>query len=139
MFLRTLHINVDTKKRAIPATIACFRPRFTNSPANTTPHKLDETADQKGISRIDAIIAPVQAPVPGNGTATKSISPNRWNSSTGQAFSLALLNKMSSNLEAVWLLPAKKDANFFRYSTMNGTGTILLQKPNSSVTSCLLI
>lgn len=118
MFLRTLHINVDTKKRAIPATMACFKPRFTskftNSPANTTPQKLDETADQNGMSRIDAIIAPVQAPVPGNGTATKSISPNHLNSSTGPAFSLALLNKISSNLEAVWLLPATKDANVLR-------------------------
>lgn len=42
-FLRTLHMNVETKKRIIPVMIAYFRPRFTSKftsrPANTTPKK----------------------------------------------------------------------------------------------------
>ena len=71
---------MDIKKRMIPVTMAYLRPRFTSkftrSPANTTPKKLADTADQKGISRIEAMMAPVHAPVPGKGTATKSISPS---------------------------------------------------------------
>ncbi|CAH8263122.1 unnamed protein product [Arabidopsis lyrata] len=50
------------------------------------------------MSKIDAIIAPVQAPVQGNGTAITSISPSHWNSSTGPAFSLALLNDKAFSL-----------------------------------------
>lgn len=61
-FLRTLHMNVETKKRMTPVMMAYFRPRFTNkftsNPANTTPKKLADTAAQNGISRMDAIKAP---------------------------------------------------------------------------------
>jgi hypothetical protein len=77
---RILHIKVDIKKRMIPVIVAYLRPRFTNKftrrPANTTPQKFADTADQKGISRIEAMMAPVHAPVPGKGTATKSIRPS---------------------------------------------------------------
>lgn len=80
IFPRILHIKVDIKKRIIPVTIAYLRPRFTSkftsSPANTTPKKLADTAGQNGISRIEATMAPVHAPVPGKGTATKSIKPS---------------------------------------------------------------
>lgn len=73
-------MNVETKKRMIPVMMAYFRPRFTSKftsiPANTTPKKFADTAGQNGISRIDAIMAPDHAPVPGNGTATKSIRPS---------------------------------------------------------------
>lgn len=124
-------MNVETKKRMIPVIIAYFRPRFTSkftrSPANTTPMKLAEKPDQNGISRIAAMKAPVHAPVPGKGTATKSMRPSHWNSSTGPAFALAFLNSKSINRDAVLFFPATKDAKLFKYSIMNGTGTIFLQ------------
>lgn len=97
---RMLHIKVETKKSMIPVRIAYLRPRFTSRftrrPASTTPQKLAVIVGQNGMSRIEAMMAPVQAPVPGKGTATKSMSPSHWNSSTGPAFSLALLNSISS-------------------------------------------
>lgn len=130
-FRRRVHMNVEIKKRITPVTIAYLRPtftsKFTRSPANTTPTKFAVTADQNGISRIEAMKAPVHAPVPGKGTATNSIRPSHWNSSTGPAFSLALLNSMSRNRDADKLLPARKDANFFKYSMMKGTGIMFLQ------------
>lgn len=130
-FRRMLHMNVEIKKRITPVTTAYLRPRFTSkftrSPANKTPKKFADTADQNGISRTEAIMAPVHAPVPGKGTATNSIRPSHWNSSTGPAFFLALSNSMSRNREAAWFLPARKDANFFKYRMMKGTGTMFLQ------------
>lgn len=73
-------MKVETVNKIIPVTMAYFSPRFTSkftkSPANTTPQKFAERADQKGISRMEAMIAPVHAPVPGNGTATNSIRPS---------------------------------------------------------------
>ena len=70
--------------------MAYFRPRFmskfTSNPARTTPTKLADKPDQNGMPRTDAMMAPVHAPVPGNGTATNSVSPSHWNSSTGAAF-----------------------------------------------------
>lgn len=79
-FRRIVHIKVETKKRIIPVRMAYLRPRFsskfTSNPANTTPQKFAETADQNGMSRIEAMMAPVHAPVPGKGTATKSIKPS---------------------------------------------------------------
>ncbi|KAI5346405.1 hypothetical protein L3X38_014284 [Prunus dulcis] len=93
-FRRMLLMNVDIMKRIIPVIIAYLRPRFTNkftrSPANTTPRKFADTAAQNGISRMEAMMAPVHAHVPGKGTATNSIRPSYWNSSTRPAFSLAL-------------------------------------------------
>lgn len=84
--------------------MAYLRPRFTNKftrrPASTTPKKLDDTAGQNGMSRMEAMMAPVHAPVPGNGTATKSMRPSHWNSSTGPAFSLAFSNSISRNRDA---------------------------------------
>lgn len=130
-FRRMLHMNVEIKKRITPVTMAYFIPRltskFTKSPANTTPQKFADTADQNGISRIEAMMAPVHAPVPGKGTATNSIRPSHWNSSTGPAFFLALSNSISRNRDADRFFPARKDANFFKYSMMMGTGTMFLQ------------
>lgn len=128
-------MKVDTRNRTIPVKTAYLRPRLTSKltsrPANTTPKKFADMADQKGISRMEAMMAPVQAPVPGNGTATKSINPSHWNSSTGAAFSLALSNNISRNLEAAAFLPAKKAASFFRYRIMKGMGIMLLQIQDS--------
>lgn len=98
---RALHMNPDAMNMKIQATMAYLRPMLTNMLtkrlAKTTPQKFAEMADQKGISRMEAMMAPVHAPVPGNGTATNSIRPNHWNSSTGPAFCFAFLNKRSRN------------------------------------------
>ena len=73
-------MTVDTKKRSAPVAMAYFKPRFiskfTNNPARTTPTKFADRPDQNGMPRTDAIMAPLQAPVPGNGTATNSINPS---------------------------------------------------------------
>lgn len=73
-------MDVEMINSIIPVTMAYLSPRLTNkftrSPANTTPTKFAEAAGQNGISNIEAMMAPVQAPVPGNGTATNSIRPS---------------------------------------------------------------
>lgn len=73
-------MDVEMINSIMPVTMAYLSPRLTNkftrSPANTTPTKFAETAGQNGISNIEAMMAPVQAPVPGNGTATNSIRPS---------------------------------------------------------------
>ncbi|CAL9001667.1 unnamed protein product [Prunus brigantina] len=113
-----LHMNVDIMKRIIPVITAHLRPRFTSkftrSPANTTPKKFADTAAHNGISRMEAMMAHVHASVPGKGTATNSIRPSHWNSSTGPAFSLALTNSMLKNRAAALFFPARKDANLFK-------------------------
>lgn len=111
-------MSVEIIKRIKPIATAYLRPRFTSKftrrPAKTTPKKFAETADQKGMLRIDAMMAPVHAPVPGNGTATNSIKPSHWNSCTGAAFSLALSNRKSMKRDTEAFLPAMKVANLFR-------------------------
>lgn len=120
-FLRdrsTLHMTVDTKNRTTPVIIAYFRPRFiskfTSRLARMTPKKLAEKPDQNGMPKTDAMIAPVHAPVPGNGTATNNINPSHWNSSTGAAFRRARSNRRSISWVAAVLLWERKLANFFR-------------------------
>lgn len=130
-FRRILHMKVEITNNITPVRIAYLRPKFTSKltrrPAKTTPQKFAEIADQKGISKIEAMIAPVHAPVPGNGTATNSISPSHWNSSTGPAFAFAFSNIISRNWDADLFVPAKNFASGFKYSMMKGTGTMFLQ------------
>ncbi|PQQ09899.1 hypothetical protein Pyn_21354 [Prunus yedoensis var. nudiflora] len=57
----------------------------------------------------------MMAPVPWKGTATNSIRPSHWNSSTRPSFSLALTNSMSRNRVEALLFPARKHANLFKY------------------------
>lgn len=125
-------MNVEIINKITPVITAYLSPRltskFTRSPASTTPTKLADTADQKGISNIEAMKAPVQAPVPGNGTATNSIRPSHWNSFTGPAFRLALSNNISKNPDAALFFAVRKAATFFRYSMIKGTGTMFLEK-----------
>jgi len=111
-------MTVDTRNRKTPVTIAYFRPRFmskfTSSPARMTPTKFAEKPDQNGMVKTDAIIAPVHAPVPGNGTATNNISPSHWNSSTGAAFRRARSKRRSISRVAEAFLWERKVASFFR-------------------------
>lgn len=111
-------MNPDAINIRIQATTAYLSPMLTSiltkRPASTTPQKLADTADQNGISRIEAIIAPVHAPVPGNGTATNNIKPSHRNSSMGPAFRLAFSNNRSRNRDADLLVPARNVANGFK-------------------------
>ena len=48
--------------------------KFTSSPARMTTTKFVVKPDQNNMPKTDATIAPVHAPVPGNGTTTNNIS-----------------------------------------------------------------
>ena len=65
-------------------------------PATTTPAKMDGMAFLKGISRNAAAKAPVQAPVPGRGMATKSISPRYLYFVTFCPFRCAFFSSLST-------------------------------------------
>jgi hypothetical protein len=72
-------------------------------------------------------MAPDHAPVPGNGTATNSIKPSHWNSSTGAALRRAL-SKRRSTIRAAEALPFdRKVAILLRYKIINGTGIMFLK------------
>ena len=58
----------------------------TMTPAISSPSRIMGTAVFSLISRIEAITAPVQAPVPGRGTATKSRRPSASYFRTFSAF-----------------------------------------------------
>ena len=62
------------QKSEMTAATSCD-PRVIISPAPTTPQKIDAIAFALFISKRDATSAPVHAPVPGRGIATKMKSP----------------------------------------------------------------
>ena len=108
--------------------------------AITTPNATAKKAGIKRMRKIEAIIAPVHAPVPGKGTATKSIRPIASYRSTISACCLALLNSHSKNLRINLVL-----LNFLDIVSnkkyMGAMGRILpnTENKNVSLTPCFNI
>ena len=66
------------------------------NPAMSTPAKMEGRAFRSGMSKKAAASAPVQAPVPGRGTATKSMSPRYLYFVTFRPFRWALASSRST-------------------------------------------
>ena len=103
--------------------------------AKITPTKFALTALQNGMPRMYAPIAPLHAPVPGRGTATKSIKPSHLNSLMGPLFLWVFSNSQSSAPFKIWLLVATKAEMWPRERRRRGTGSILLWRRKTNVGS----
>ena len=83
------------------------------------------SALRRGISRKAATSAPVQAPVPGSGMATKIIRPRYLYLVTFCPFRWAFFSSLSTRLLSLgmWRRIQRKIRRM--YTTMKGTGIIL--------------
>mmetsp|Transcript_209 Transcript_209/g.291 ORF Transcript_209/g.291 Transcript_209/m.291 type:complete len:250 (-) Transcript_209:138-887(-) len=94
----------------IPPTFPAFTSAATIRPADKTPTKIEETASAIGIPITKAIMAPVQAPVPGKGTPTKAASAcQRFLPSTSELFFRALVRGLSRTRCTIGVLRARSN------------------------------
>ena len=93
-------------------------------PAASTPAKMEGMAFRRGMSRKAAARAPVQAPVPGRGMATNSISPRYLYFVTFCPFRWAFFSSLSTSRFSRGSLRRIHWKIRRIYTNMKGTGRI---------------
>mmetsp|Transcript_1063 Transcript_1063/g.3131 ORF Transcript_1063/g.3131 Transcript_1063/m.3131 type:complete len:236 (+) Transcript_1063:240-947(+) len=130
---------------AAPTLPAAVR-AATMRPAETTPAKMEVRASTRGMPRTKAIMAPVQAPVPGKGTPTKAasavhrLSPSRtwddlerafWSGALRRRWTMGALSARRSGTMGI-MLPTMQRRKVLRSGTPMRTPTGMA--PRSSTT-----
>ena len=94
-------------------------------PAMRTPAKMEGTALRRGMSRKAATRAPVQAPVPGRGMATKMARPRYLYLVTFRPFRWAFFSRVVTR----WFSRGSRRRIHWKirrmYTTIKGTGNML--------------